>query len=385
MKRLFRYLIVVISALVLFSFVKFRSRQYPPSPNDFPRATESRPNAQVSKATAAPLTSASPPSAAERLEAILPLLTGSKDGAANRKLLAELRQLLDGLPVGIASREVRSFLASNKDAATSLDVTVKPGGLLGDASSLRVFLLDYLGQIDRAASGVMASQLLSHYTTPDEWAVSLRNYAWANPGPAGEDYLRGKARELLSNDEWVRNPSSGFLEAFDTIVHAHGHTLAPELARLVRDKENKATAHAAYLTLDRLTLAEPSAMFKQLVEQPGLMQGREQTRANFLARADVRETYQRALVEKYLLDPTRSAQELATFAGLYPNANFMISNNLLTPTVTPKHEDLAAHDRAALETVRAWQKDEQFRDLKPYLETIQTKLEGFVQQAAANP
>ena len=321
----------------------------------------------------------------ERLEAVLTQLATAKDGNTNRKLLAELRQFLDALPAEIASREVQSFLAGRKDAATGLDVTVTKEGRLGDASSLRVFLLDYLGQIDRPAAGVLAAETLSRYTTPDEWAVSLRNYAWANPGPASDGYLQGKSRELLSNPEWVKDPSAGFLEAFDTIVYAHGTVLAPELTGLVRDKENRATAHAAYLTLDRLTLAEPTAIFKQLVEQPELMQGREQTRANFLARADVREADQRVMLERYLLDPARTGQELTTFAGLYPNANLMISNNLLTPTVTPKREEMIAHDRAALETIREWQNDERFRDLKPHLETMRARLETFVQQAAANP
>ena len=316
---------------------------------------------------------------------MLTQLAGSDDGAANRKLLAELRQFLDSLPAQIASREVQNFLAENKDASTKLDMTVKPGGQLGDASSLRVFLLDYLGQIDRPTAGARAAQILSHYTTPDEWAVSLRNYAWANPAPANDEFLQAKSHELLRNPEWIKNPSAGFLEAFDTIVYAHGTTLTPELATLVRDKENRATSHAAYLTLDRLMITEPAAMLKQLVEQPGLMQGREQTRANFLARADVREPEQRALIEQYLMDPARTEQELTTFAGLYPNANYMISNNLLTPTATPKHEDLVAHDRAALEAVRAWQTDERFTKLKPHVETMRARLETFVQQAAANP
>ena len=386
MTRFSRHIILLVVALLgVMAFMSFRGRKETVLAGYTETAAKPATMEPQAKPQTLPANIPPPPSPMKRLEAVLAQLATAKDGNTNRTLLAELRQFLDSLPVEIASREVQSFLAASKDAPTKLDVTVKPGGLLGDASSLRVFLLDYLGQIDRPAAGVLATQTLSRYTTPDEWAVSLRNYAWANPGPARDGYLQAKSRELLSNLEWLKNPSAGFLEAFDAIVYAHGTVLAPELAGLVRDKANRATAHAAYLTLDRLTLAEPSAMFTQLVEQPNLMEGREQTRANFLARADVREAEQRVVLERYLLDPARTGQELATFAGLYPNANYMISNNLLTPTVTPKHEDLVAHDRAALETVREWQKDGRFRDLKPYLETIQTKLEGFVQQAAANP
>ena len=63
------------------------------------------------------------------------------------------------------------------DAVTQLDLTIGPGGVLGDASSLRVFLLDYLGQIDRPAAAALARQILTAPTSPDEWAISLRNVA----------------------------------------------------------------------------------------------------------------------------------------------------------------------------------------------------------------
>ena len=319
-----------------------------------------------------------------RLEATLAQLSASQDAEANRKLLAELRTYLATLPPAEASLAIQSFLAESRDAATKLDVTINSGGSLDDSSSLRVFLLDYLGLIDRPAAGTLATQVLSHYTTPDEWAVSLRNYAWANPGLASEAYLQTKARELIANPAWTKEPSSGFLEAFDSIVYAHGTALTPELTTLVRDKDNRATAHAAYLTLDRLTIAEPATTLKQLLDQPDLMKGREQTRANYFARADVRQPEQRALVEQYLIDPARTSEELATIAGLYPNANYMISNNLLTTVQTPKHEELAAQDQEALRAVEQWQVDPRFDHLKPQLAQIRQRLAEFVRQAAQN-
>ena len=110
------------------------------------------------------------------------------------------------------------------------------------------------------------------------------------------------------------------------------------------------------------------------------MEGREQTRANYIARADLRQPEQRNLVERYLLDPTRSAEESTTFAGLFPNANDMVSNNLLTTIQTPKHEELAAHDREALKAVEEWQNDPRFERLKPQLTQIRQRLAEFVRQ-----
>ena len=385
MKRSYHYILIgsISLAVVVAAIIFSRKETIEPNFDRKAEVTDTIPHTPTSSPS--PQETPPPVNIAERLDAVLAQLAASREPNANRQVLAELRRFLESLPPAIASRELRKFLEANKDAATNLDLNVKAGGQLGDASSLRVFLLDYLGQIDRAAAGVIAAQILSQYTTPDEWAVSLRNYAWANPGPDGDAYLQSKSRELLSNAAWLQNPSPGYLEAFDTIVHARGTALTPELTTLVRDKEHRATAHAAYLTLDRLTITEPAAMLKQLVEQPDLMQGREQTRANFLARADVRQPEQRALVEQYLLDPARTPEELVTFAGLYPNANYMISNNLLTATETPKHADLIAHDLAALEAVRAWENDTRFAALKPHLETMRKRLENFVQQAAANP
>lgn len=320
-----------------------------------------------------------------RLESIRSRLQADRNSGVVRLILADLRKLLDTLPAAVASREIQSYLSSGQDVLTDLEITIEAGGGLGDASSLRVFLLDYLGRIDRPAAGAVAGQILSGYTTPDEWAVSLRNFAWANPGSGGEAFLLAKTRLLLDNQTWARNPSTGYLEAFDTIVYAHGTALVPELATLVRDRENRATAHAAYLTLDRLTINEPAIMLKQLVDQPGLMLGREQTRANLFARADVRDPVQRALVEQYLLDPARDAAELVTFAGLYPNANFMISQNLLTTVETPQGGQLAAQDREALLVVEQWQQDPRFERLQPHLTSLHERLATFVRQAGSSP
>ena len=93
-------------------------------------------------------------------------LTAAGDPETSRTILAGLRSWLAALPREVASRELLAFLRQEKDAATKLDVTVKAGGTLGDASSLRVCLLDYLGQIDRPAAAALGRQILSALTPP---------------------------------------------------------------------------------------------------------------------------------------------------------------------------------------------------------------------------
>ena len=140
-------------------------------------------------------------------------------------------------------------------------------------------------------------------------------------------------------------------------------------------------AHAAYLALDRLAITEPAALLGALAADPNLMQGREQTRANYFARADVRDPQQRQVLEGYLLDARTSPQELQQFAGLFPNANFMVSQNLLTPTPTPDHAALIGRDSASLQVVQDWLADPRFASLQRPLQRVQQRLQGFARQA----
>jgi len=188
-------------------------------------------------------------------------------------------------------------------------------------------------------------------------------------------------RELLTHEPWQREASVGFLEAFDVAVHLRRTGLVPDLAALVCRTNNAPASHAAYLALDRLTIETPAALLGRLAEAPDLMAGREMTRANYFARADVSDPAQKLVLEGYLLDARRSPEELRKFAGLYPNANFMISQNLLTQVNTPDRATLMARDRAALDAVNAWLADPRFLTVRTSLEQARARLEYFVRQS----
>src|SRR6185503_8383847 len=198
-------------------------------------------------------------------------------------------------------------------------------------------------------------------------------------------FLEQKLQIMLTDERWVRAPTDGFLEAFDVAVFLGGTNLISPLAQIVRMKDNPASAHAAYLALDRLTIANGTATLSALLANPDLMQGREVTRANYFARADVRDAAQRRVLEDYLLDPALSSAELEKFTGLYPNANYMVSHNLLTRSVTPDGATLAARDAEALRVTQEWLEDARFARLKPQLETVRRRLATFVQQASRSP
>ena len=296
--------------------------------------------------------------------------------------MADLQLYLSTLPPETASAKILEFLDSGRDIPTHLGFKLGPNGLLTEAPSLRVFLQDYLAQIDRSAAGRYAETILANTNSPDEWAVALRNYARANPSADTTDYLRQKVGQLVLDQSWQNNPSAGYLEAFDVVVYSHDTSLVPALADLVRQTDNRAVTQAAYLTLDRLVMQDPTAVLTQLLQNPDSMNGRETTRADYFARSDVRDPQQKSLLESYLLSPQITATEITSFAQIYPNANVMVSDNLLTQTPVPSGDELAARDRQAFETVGAWLADPRFNQLQPQLQTIKSRLAQFISPAA---
>lgn len=319
----------------------------------------------------------------EDLESVRRLIGESTDPQRTKALLDQLSEKLKGVPSEKAAEIIREVLSNRLDAATKLPFAIGTSGNLDTAPTFRVWLLDQLGRLNPEAAADYGRQILTTPESADEWALALRNFARVRTTPADSTFLKTKARELLREPRWQKEQSAGWLEAFDVVVHTRATELAPELSKLLIRTEDAArpSAHAAYLTLDRLVLAEPATMLETLAAAPDLMKGREQTRANYFARADVRDAKQRAIVERYMLDAARPAQELETFAGLYPSANMMVSKNLLTPTVTFSRDDLLARDREALRVVDEWAGDPRFERLKPQIQKIRDRLAVFVKQS----
>jgi hypothetical protein len=341
--------------------------------------------------TLVPQTEVSPPTAkvqeqagplASRLEQTLGALRSGADANKGRLELAELRKVLATGGTNSASAAIRKFLDSKSDAGTGRAFKVGGHGFLDEAPTLRTFLLDQLGQLDPAAAAAYARVILNSSESPDEWAVALRSLALGDNSADGRALLAQKTAELLRREEWQREPSAGYLEAFDAAVYLGGTNLVPALGDLVRKRDNQAVAHAAYLALDRLVINDPANLLRALETDPATMQGRELTRANYFARADVRDANQRQVLETYLLDPRIGPTELAQFAGLYPSANFMVSPNLLTPAPAPDPAGLRARDAESLRLVQEWLADPRFAALRPQLEKVKERLEEFARQAA---
>jgi hypothetical protein len=330
-----------------------------------------------------PLKASANPAGEEKLKAAAKQLAGAADAPARNQVLAALKAELAAGSTNEISAAIRRFLDSKTDAPTRQGFKIGKGGFLAEAPTLRTWLLDYLGRIDPAAAAAYARVILNTPDSPDEWALALRNLAAGDANPEARALLKEKFAEMLAYEPWRQSPSTGYLEAFDTAVYLGDAGLAEPLTGLVRAQDNQAVAHAAYLALDRMVISDPVAMLTALENDPSLMQGRENTRADYFARADVQDARQRQIVESYLLNPRISQAELGQFSGIFPNANFMISPNLLTSNPTPDHAALVARDQASLQIVGAWLADARFAKIQPQLQLMQQRLQQFVQQEKA--
>jgi len=297
------------------------------------------------------------------------------DPATSRKRLVLLAAQLTALGRERAVAVVREFLATGTDAPTRLEFALGNDGLLTGAPTLRVFLLDLTERLDPAAAVTQARAILATPGSADEWAVAMRSLAHA--APEARDLLTAKLHELLHNQLWRQSPSTGWLEAFDVAVYLGDVRFVSDLSELMRPANGHVANHAAFLALDRLAARDPARVLSALLDSPETMQEREVARAGMMARVDVQDAAQQALLERYLLDPARSKAELDAFAGVYPNANTFISPNLLTTFPVVPSGTIARHDVVAAAVVTSWLADARFARLRPQLERIHARLIEF--------
>lgn len=280
---------------------------------------------------------------------------------------------------------IRELLASGKDRSTGMEFEIENGGSLKSWPTLRIMLLDLLAEIDPSAAAEIARDILATPTTADEWAVALRNIARFEDSEDTRDFLIKKTEELIRNADWQATPSIGYLNAFDVLVHTKATSSTPLLSGLIQNKDRRDLSHAAFLTLDRLVQRQPVEMLSLLAADTALQQSRPEMTAQQFARADLRNVTQREIVKTWLIDPARTAVELRSFIGVFPNQNQFASPNLLTRDSPPSREQLAAHDQETLEILRSWSSDPAFETIKDHLSAMTTRLEQFTRDATPKP
>jgi hypothetical protein len=306
------------------------------------------------------------------------------DSRATLETLGQLQEKLRSMPPDQAVACIQGFLKNGTDKDTGLTFRISNDHTLSEWPTFRTFLLDALFTIDPKAAVAISREILTTSTTADEWALALRNVGLADTTSETSAYLIERTEALIANPALQANPSVGYLNAFDVLVHTNATSSTPLLSSLIQRKDRNDLAHAAFLTLDRLVQRNPADELSRLASDIPLQQSRPEMTAQQFARADLRDPVQRDIVKTWLLDPTRTATELRSFAGVYPNNNRFISSNLLTTETQQSGADLAAHDREALEIIGTWEKDPALAPLKPCLTTMRQRLATFVREGQAN-
>ncbi len=273
--------------------------------------------------------------------------------AALDKLLARLRHGpigpgdLDAFRAALLAADpaqaiaaIRGFLATGQDALTGEHFTIGPDGTLSGAPTLRVLLLDMLGQIGQRHSlpdgGEVARAILDKKTSADEWAVALRNAAWTTPEDRA--YLAAKARELISYQPWRQQHSPGYYEAFDVIVYTHDVTFIADLGEMVRGTDEPIKNTAAS-TLDRLAAMAPLDVMSYLNTNPSELADKPYLRSDYYTKADFTQPAQRAAVEIYLDRPDIPARAKEKIIAALGAPNTFVSENLLTTSTPPPDEN----------------------------------------------
>jgi hypothetical protein len=319
-----------------------------------------------------------PKPAGSKLSSAFAALGAGSGKDDTRQSLTDLRKSLVEMPKDEALALTRGFLASGEDRATGLSFEIARDGSLTEWPSFRTFLLDVVSTVDPTAAAAIGREILATPTSADEWALALRNVGRGEEIDGSAAFLQRKTEELIANPAWQARPSIGYLNAFDVLVHIGATGSTPLLSELVQRKDRKDLAHAGFLTLDRLVQREPVDVLGRLAADRSLRQSRPEMVAQQFARADVRDAGQREILRTWLLDPARTSAELRSFTGVYPNNNRFVSNNLLTVESAQSGGDLAAHDRAALETVTAWTADAAFEPVREHLVVMLSRLREFV-------
>src|SRR5260221_8507662 len=145
---------VVLAATLGALWIGARQQPLPPSLPPPVRATAASPKA-------IPSSDSGQAELGEALRAARAALEGTQGSQSKRQQLDALRQALSSSRTNEVSAAIRSFLDSKADAATGQGFKIGGHGALSEAPTLRVTLLDYLGQIDPAAGAAYARTILA--------------------------------------------------------------------------------------------------------------------------------------------------------------------------------------------------------------------------------
>jgi hypothetical protein len=273
------------------------------------------------------------------MERSLEAFLKSKGADDSASILAELReQIRSAANEQAAATAIRAFLLTGKDAPTKLPLVIGPDGTLESAPTLRSALLDLLGSLDPETALTASREIMDRKSSPDEYALALRNLAWNDMDGDLKPELSRRFNEMLATKDWLAQPSAGFLEALDAAVEISDASAFNALMLANHDAES-AFSRAAFIAMDRMVLRDPSLLVAAFHADPSLTGLSTDQRASLMSRLDITDPPQREIFSRYLTASDHGPQELEYFTALFPNGNQLHGNWLITGSESPRSID----------------------------------------------
>ena len=293
-----------------------------------------------------------------RLSMLEERLAAISDPGERMALLAVFKREILAAPEAAAAASLADYLASGRDVDTGLPFVVGEDGMMASVPSLRTAVLDLLPATDLPRAAELAREVLQQRRSEAEFALGLRNLAWNDFEGDQLPELAARFNDLLNIDDWRRNPGNAYLEAFDIAV-ALGDRAAFAAVGAVLDEApqnpaGQALSRAALVALDRMVIRDPALLVAAYHDDPTLFAAATNARASLLARLDLDKAEQRAVLVDYLGRTDHGSDELAYFAELFPNANAIHGDWLVTAQEsTPSIEQRRALDRGTVAGIDA--------------------------------
>ncbi len=309
----------------------------------------------------------------QSLKTLAPFTSATTAPDAKAAWRESKRELLNHPDGTRAARDLKALLASGENHALDAPLRVSAGGELLEAPNTRVYLLDLLAQLDSVEAAEYSRKILEESTSSDEWAIALRNYAWGVDNAASDPFLRKKVFELLTNETWIRQPTSGFLEAFDFVPYTQDPTLVAPLVALTKAEQPANVRRAAFLALARFFAQNTTAGLKS-VSDAEASEPFSPVRADAMSRADFTRPEDVDMVRSYLLSNTIDPSEYALFAETFPQGGQFAGPALATTFRAQPLSVLARRDARALSIVENWMQDSALEARRKELSQIYQRL-----------
>jgi len=278
-----------------------------------------------------------------------------------------------------AAAALLEFLRSGQDEPTGLEFLVGEGGL-EEWPSLRAFLLDLLGKVDpEEAARYARAKVIPAKNSTVEYAVSLR-ILW-NHGGAQEasPELTQAWLGLLQKPDWSVRPGAAWMESLDfagRLPAALPVFVGAATEWLAAPAASEGKAEAAQLALERSARNHPVETMGTLMQNPAwLSQGRGPgIRASLFARADLADTKQAEILDRYLSSLDPASPEATAFSKAFPYRKFSVSPGLSGFPDLQTPEEIRTSNLAAAEFFGRAMAEGRYPGLRDEIAQIQARL-----------